>query len=315
MQLVSVTPVARTWPYAVTSLTRDIRIIDKPTFNEENWSFWNLRRTEAEAVRDRTHWLCVERECDRVDRALMPKMAEDLRDAMLGLQLWAPIGWDGLILNCSRREENGALTVERAQLPEAFAAPRWGQMLDLRMFDPAQLGTLVEGALVAAESRCAPVMNPFQFLELGFQMAMNHDRAGAVLWMMGLDGLLAAEKKEVFSRRLKKLLGEGTCILPTDCVGRQLGYTVGGVAADMFDFRNVIAHGKEIPQKYREPIMPSSQPGMVPYSAAEEWSYGTLIIDCIAFALIAALRRVITEDLMPRIKDQRNWKRWLDNPN
>jgi hypothetical protein len=240
-------------------------------------------------------------------------MAEDLRTAMLGFQLWAPIGWDGLILDCQRTDE-GSLTVECVHRPEEYAAPLWGRRLDLRKLDPAGLGLFVEGTQAAVESGCVPILNPFRFLEIGLQTAVNHRRAGAVLWMMGLDGLLAAERQVVFSNRLQKLLGKDTRIFPEDWAGRRPTYTVAELAADMFEFRSLIAHGREILQKYREPIAFQFEPGELDRLAAEKWSRGTLMIESIVFALIAALRTVITDSLMERIRSQRVWRRWLDAP-
>lgn len=294
-------------------LSRGIQIVERPIFNEVDWRFWDLRRTEEEAVRERSHWLWIERECEWADHELLAEMAKDLRTAMLGFQLWASIGWDGLILDCWRTGE-GCLTVERVHRLEQYATPLWGRMLDLQKLDPAQLGPLVEGTLTAEESGCVPIVNPFQFLEIGLQTAVNHRRAGAVLWMMGLDGLLAAEGQVVFSNRLRKLLGKDTPIFPEDCVGRRPTYTVAELAANMFEFRNLIAHGREILQKYREPIALQFESGDSDLLALEKWSQGTLMIESIVFALIAALRTVINDSLMERIRRQRAWKRWLDAP-
>ncbi len=313
MSLASITPIARHWTHPLGALTRDILIIDRPTFNEVDWRFWDLRRTEEQTLRERSHWLCIERECDRINHALLNEMADDLRTAMLGFQLWAPIGWDGLILDCVRTE-TGCLTVERVHRPEQYAMPRWGRMLDMRKLDSGKLGLLVEGTLAAVESGYVPIVNPFRFLEIGLQTAVNHRRAGAVLWMMGLDGLLAAEKRVVFSNRLQKLLGKDTRIFPEDWVGRRPTYTVAELAANMYEFRSLIAHGREILQKYREPIEFQFEPAELHHFPVEEWSRGTLMIESIGFALIAALRTAITDSLMERMKSQRDWKRWLDAP-
>jgi hypothetical protein len=52
-RLVSVTPLPVRWPHAPGPVVRNISIIDRPTFGEENWRFWNLRRTEEEAIAER----------------------------------------------------------------------------------------------------------------------------------------------------------------------------------------------------------------------------------------------------------------------
>jgi len=311
--LVSITPIPRQWPHPLGRITREIQIIERPEFDEVDWRFWNLRRTEEEAVRERSHWLCIEHESEWIDHARLNAMADDLRTSMLGFQLWAPIGWDALILDCWRTNK-GPLTVVRVHVPEAYATPRWGTMLDLRRLDPEQLATLVEGTLNALESGCVPLVNPFRFLEIGLQTAVHHRRAGAVLWMMGLDGLLAAERQVTFSDRIQKLLGKDTYVFPEDRAGRQPTYTVAELAANMVEFRSLIAHGKEILQKYRDPISFRFEPAEMGYLTLEGWSHGTLVIESIVFAFICALRKVIVDNLTERIKNQRAWKRWLDAP-
>jgi len=43
-------------------------------------------------------------------------------------------------------------------------------------------------------------------------------------------------------------------VFPPDRVGRRPVYTVGAVAANIYDLRNLIAHGKEVLERYRQPI-------------------------------------------------------------
>ncbi len=314
MRLVSLTPIARCFPHALTEVTRGIRVIERPTFAEADWGFWNLRRTEKEAIHERSHWLCIERECDWPDRSVLGKMADDLRTAMLAFQLWAPIGWDGLILDCSALEGKDFLKVETAHLPEHYAVPLWARGIDLKRLDPVQLSPLIEGTLTAIESGFVPIVNPFQFLELGFQTAVNHKRAGSVLWMMGLDAILASRTKLGFSEHLQKLLGANSRVFPEDWAGRRPMYTVGELASDMYEFRSLIAHGKEILPKYRDPITIDYEQADLVYLPAEKWSRGTLMIESIVFCLLAALRKVITEGLTQRMKNPHVWKRWLDAP-
>ncbi len=178
MHLVSVTPIARHFPHALTELTRGIRIIERPTFVETNWRFWNLRPTEEEAIQERSHWLCIEREWDWLDHIVLSEMTDDLRTAMLGFQLWAPVGWDGLILDCWQVEEQHVLKVETVHLLEQYAVPLWARMLDIRKFDPAQVSPLVEGTLAAEESGLVPIVNPFHFLEIGFRPPLIIDVRG-----------------------------------------------------------------------------------------------------------------------------------------
>lgn len=81
----------------------------------------------------------------------------------------------------------------------------------------------------------------------------------------------------------------------------------------MFEFRSLIAHGKEILQKYREPIQFEFETAEFSHLTVEKWSRGTLIIEGIVFTLIAALRKVIDDGLMQTMRTQRAWKKWLDS--
>jgi hypothetical protein len=209
------TPLRISWPHPPVTITRSIRIVERPTFDETDWRFWNLRRTEEQTVQTTAHWLGVESECEAHKReAVLDNMISDLRSAMLGFQLWVPIGWDGILIGTS----TAALHVEKVSIAEGYARSLWARRLGVVRLNAADLTPLAEGTLKALESQSVPPTNPFQFLEIGLQTALHHRRVGALLWISGLDALLAAERQRRFARRLKRLLGAGTLIFPRDFV-------------------------------------------------------------------------------------------------
>jgi hypothetical protein len=63
------TPMRTQWPHAIGPVFGDIRIIEKPIFKEDSWRFWNVRRTEEEGALERSHWLCIESDCEWHERA------------------------------------------------------------------------------------------------------------------------------------------------------------------------------------------------------------------------------------------------------
>ena len=294
------------------SLATGLKIGVAPEFVPTNWEGFNLRRSETEALSQSQHWLTVERECSFVNRSVLAEMADVLRSAMLGFQLWAPIGWSGVIVDCWK-DDGERFTVDHVHLCEGYATPRWTQALNVAQVSPESLPSLIQGTLTAIQSGFVPIVNPFRFLEIGLQTSINHRRAGTVLWMMGLDGLLGAEKQALFSKRLQKLLGTATRLFP-DWTENPPTFTVADVAADMYEFRSLIAHGKEIIEKYRLPISVEVDRERMDKFATQRWSRGTLMIECTVFALLAALREIITSGLIERMRDQKNWKRWLDAP-
>jgi hypothetical protein len=315
IRVAAFTPIHARWPYPLREITRGIRVVEKPVFDEQNWDFWNLRRTEIRDALERSHWLCIESECEYQNRdSVLTKMQTDLRNAMLGFQLWAPIGWDGIII-LAESSDGAVWRVDSVSIPEAYPRSQWGRMIAIEKLNPDELGPLVEGTLLAFESKSVPLMNPFQFLEIGLQTASNHVIAGALFWTIGLDGLLgAAGGQDLFAKRLARLLGADTRILPECWAGRLPVYTVGEMAKDIFGLRNQLSHGSEILEKYRKPISFKFELPELAYLAIEKWTQTTLIVESALFVLLAALRKVITAGYMERMKDQRLWSRWLDSP-
>jgi hypothetical protein len=294
------------------AITRGIRVIEKPVFKEDNWRFWNLRRTEEEKVMNRSHWLCIEEECDWHQRDTVLKRLDDaLRRATLGFQLWCLKGWDGLTINVQVRD--GEMPVENVSCAEPYEASKWSRMMDLKTQSVAELSPLIEGVFAMRESNAVQLINPLDFLEIGLQTAFNHIRAGALLWTAGLDALLTAEKQVRFAARLKSFLGSDTRVFPPDWIGRRPLYKVEDVAANMFDLRNLLAHGKEILPKYREPIRFKFEPEGLTSFPVEDWTYEMLLYESSLFTLIAALRKIIADGIMQTVADRRAWDALLDS--
>ena len=148
------------------------------------------------------------------------------------------------------------------------------------------------------------------YLEIGLQTAVNHGKAGALLWMIGLDALLAAQGEALFAARLCRLLGKDTRIFPRDYAGLRPAYTVGELAADIYQIRNQIAHGDRIRAGYLRKS--EFDPPEHHYLGNEEWSYQSLLCEAALFALCAALRKVIVGGHLELLRQPRAWKKWLD---
>jgi hypothetical protein len=305
------TPLRDRWPHPLQQITRGIQIVDQPAFTEHAWTFWNLRRTEERDALERSHWLRIDAECEWHQKdAILKQLMGTLRTAMIGFQLWCPRGWDGIIIGA--QQTDAGLNVQTVQIPEPYPHSFWSRMLSTEKCNPAQLPDLVEGTLTAFQSKIVRQINPFQFLEIGLQTAVNHYRAGALLWIIGLDGLLAAEDRKVFKRRLMKLLGKDALVFPKDHDGRQPTYTVGGVAGEVFKWRGFVAHGKEILEDYRKPLKFEFDPPELAFLAVEKWTPEILCCESALFLLMAALRRIITDGLLPTLGNKRAWDDWID---
>lgn len=312
LHVAALTPLRVPWPHAPITLADSLRIVETPRFDEKNWGFWNLRRTE-EGVLERTHWLRADAECEWHDRdRVLSEMTGLLRSSMLGFQLWAPVGWDGIIFG-TRAAGSDVLTVENVSFAAPYFVSHWARMLDIGKFSPDTLPVLIEGTVQGLTSHSVRSINPFQFLELGLQTAVNHERAGALLWTLGLDALLAAERQDRFAARLKRLLGPETLLFPEDFAGRRPVYTVADVASGIYDLRNLIAHGKEVVAEYRERIKFGFAPPSLAHLAVEGWTYELLLRESALLALIAALRKVLADGLLAAVAEKKTWERWLDS--
>jgi len=194
---------------------------------------FNMRGSEETTVLENHHWLCIESECEppHNEHSLGQDLAGDLRSAMLAFQIWAPKGWEAIIVTTTIAD-GGSIRVLTVSFPEHYAVTRWARRVRVDDLLVDELRAIIDGTLWALDSDSVTANNPFQYLEIGLQTAVNHGKAGALLWMIGLDSLLAAQGEALFATRLCRLLGKGTRIFPKDYAGRSPAYTVGDLAAD-----------------------------------------------------------------------------------
>jgi hypothetical protein len=173
------------------------------------------------------------------------------------------------------------------------------------------LGRIIDGTFAALEADSISTKNPFQYLEIGLQTAVNHTKAGALLWMIGLDSLLAAHKVDTFKARLCRLLGANTYIFPRDYAGRQPTYKVGDLAADVYQLRNQIAHGDRIRDEYLVRSEFSLEPTLPDLYRIGERSYQSVLWEATLFLLCACLRQVILDGHLDLLAQPKEWKKWL----
>jgi len=235
-RVASYTPLPAGWPHPLGALTPRVSVVKRPTFDENEWqNVFDLRSSEQSIVLESPHWLCVEVESAlyQHESAFHPATAADARSAMLALQIWCPKGWQAIIINAVRSDTD-IVRVSNVVFGENYFKSSWARRLSIDDRPLEELKTIVEGTLKALNSNSVPARNPFQYLEIGLQTAVNHPKAGALFWMIGLDALLSAQHSVVFEARLSRLLGRNSHIFPRDYAGRQPAYKVGELAADLY---------------------------------------------------------------------------------
>ena len=162
------------------------------------------------------------------------------------------------------------------------------------------------GIQKAFEEKVVRLQNPALLLEQGMQTGNRY--LGTLLCVMGLDMLFMAGSKMPFISRLGGFLGLDSYVFPPvlslDIQPREV---VADVIEDVYELRNLIAHGLEIPEKpYRQYCDLRSTTGeRINYV---NYHYGDLILDSSLFLLTRALRKIFIENLYEDVKDVARWR-------
>jgi hypothetical protein len=150
------------------------------------------------------------------------------------------------------------------------------------------------------------LQNPLILLEQGMQT--GHVSLGALMFVIGLDMIFMAGGIDNFMKRLGGFLGVDSYVFPpVPNLDLQPNTRTRDVLQQLYDFRNVIAHGLEIPQTpYRQKSDLISTDGR--RINHEDYYRTELLLDSALFVLTTSLRRIFTEQLFDEVKDQGKWK-------
>jgi hypothetical protein len=166
-----------------------------------------------------------------------------------------------------------------------------------------------QGIRRANEDKLVRLQNPVLLLEHGLQI--GNPPLGNLMSVMGLDVLFMAGESSNFLARVGGFFGLDTLLFPPeDFLHRQPETTVAHVLNDVFELRNIIAHGQEIPEKpYRELYSLRSTTGEQ-INQIDLYYLGVLR-DASRFLLTSALRRVFTEGHYEHFANPKQWKAQL----
>ena len=131
---------------------------------------------------------------------------------------------------------------------------------------------------------------------------------GALMFVMALDMLLMAGGTAPFVERLGGFLGPQSYIFPPDSVmHRQPTVKVRDVLVHLFEFRNKIAHGQEIPETpYRQRYDLLDEGGG--RINGEDYGYSDLMCESALFLLAKALRKVFVDGIVGDIQEEARWR-------
>lgn len=132
-----------------------------------------------------------------------------------------------------------------------------------------------------------------QLLEAGM-MAQSPVRH--LMWLIGLDVLLAADTGKKFKKRLIKFFGADAPALPPDLAGRKSRLSVGEVAEALWELRSTLAHGDSSTLTELKEVPPYDRP----------WPYMHILAESAHFLLTQAIVRM-AQDPEQLVTLEREW--------
>lgn len=139
-------------------------------------------------------------------------------------------------------------------------------------------------------------------------MQIGNVHLGSLMFVMALDMLFMAGEISPFLQRVGGFLGLDSLIFPQDSLmNYQPKTTAGEVLKDLYDLRNIIAHGQEIPKEpYRERHDLISTDGH--RINHDDYHYAELMLESGLFMLATALRKILTEGRLDDVADPKRWR-------
>src|SRR5262249_41896838 len=147
---------------------------------------------------------------------------------------------------------------------------KWGRFIGFGSHRLEYIQTVISMVERVFNQKIVRFQTPVQLLTEGLKS--RHYLISFLQWCIALDALLIAERRGVFERRIVGFLGADSFVFPFGEHGYQPPYTVGQLAGDLYELRGFIAHGYEIPHKFRENVRFDIGDRVVP-SASIKWDY------------------------------------------
>lgn len=280
----------------------------KPDF--AGWkSEFNVR--DIESLRNTVSWLRYDFSYDPAqDSSVIDDAMELVHNTAVAFQVAAPVGSDGLVIRC--RKDNDTLTPESAVRYLPLHSTRWARMVGFEQLVTEDLYLVVEGVHQAFLRKVVRLQNPLYLLEHGLQATNIH--ISFLLWTMALDALLMAANARTFIKRLCNFLGGDIFVFPGLELFGQPHYRVADVAGDMYCLRSAIAHGKEIPKRYRQACGFRDSTGKLLNDYEDSYQYREVLEECSLFLVCRALRKVFLSNLLPKVGNEKLWRVELETP-
>jgi hypothetical protein len=277
------------------------------------WERSVARKFMSDDERDRLsrsdYWIAVSKHVDdyRVDRN-DEDLYENARRAMYALQIIHPVGGRNIYLKFVKLSQG--FDNLGSHHPNSMSNTLIG-----RLAVPQQQGfqedfeKILQGVNRAFDEKVVRLQNPILLLEHGLQV--NHVYLSTLMWVMGLDMLFMAGEKTPFIDRTLGFLSANTFLFPRVLYPlRQPQSLVKDVVEDVYELRNIVAHGREIPGRYHQKHHLLDENGR--RINIDDYSYAAVLWESALFLLVRALRKImLDENMIDAVKDEAKWKQHL----
>lgn len=250
------------------------------------------------------HWLCASKEVEHVYGNVGDDLYPQAMYAMSALQITCPSGSKNVFLKFAHTEQGyDNLGIKH---PKELCSTLVGRITSAEDRGLAQDFEAVHSMVKRAfTEKLVRLQNPILLLEHGMQI--GNVNLGALMFVMALDILMMAGKKAPFVERLGGFLGPQSYVFPDSLMHRQPAVNVQDVLADLYEFRNIIAHGQEIPKSpYRQNC------GLLDINGGrinhDDYYYAELMLESGLFLLTGSLHKIAAEGLFDDVRDEANWR-------
>jgi len=276
------------------------------------WEFSSARKLMSDDERDELSksrfWLVVSKEVDVWHLHHDQDLYEKARRSMYALQIICPSGGPNVYMKFLQTPDG--FDNIGSMHPAKMQSTLIGRMAILEEQGLEEdFERVYEGVTRAFDEKIVRLENPILLLEHGLQTGNVY--LSMLMWVMGLDMLFMAGEKVPFVERAAGFLGPDTPVfthLPFN--NRDSLLTIRDVLEDVYELRNIVAHGREIPAKrFREKFDIVDTNGSRINST--DYYYSQVMMESALFLLVKSLRQVMVERLVDVIKDESNWKQQL----
>ena len=294
-------------PLKYSAVSRPYELADGISIREISSIRWDvssvkgfISERDREDLADTRYWLCAAK---HVFGDVGDELYEATTHAAMALQIICPIGAKHTFLKFQQTSEGWDNI--GSYHPRDLLSTNLGRITHLEHQGLTHFEPVYAGIRRAFAEKLVRLQNPVLLLEHGMQ---NNVNLGSLMFVMALDMLFMAGEISPFMQRMGGFLGLDSLIFPPDSLmNYQPKTTVREVINDLYDLRNIIAHGQEIPkQPYRERRDLISTGGQ--RINHDVYYYSELMLESGLFMLTTALRKVFTEGLFDDVADPEKWR-------